>query len=53
MTTAHAGMGVSSKDFDALAEDLTTTLVKFKVPRKERDELMGILGPMKTDIVTK
>lgn len=53
MKTAHAGMGVSSKDFDALAEDLTKTLVKFKVPKKEQDELMGILGSMKTDIVMK
>ena len=53
MKTAHAGMGVGGKDFDALVEDLAKTLNKFKVPEKEQGELVAILGPMKTDIVTK
>ena len=43
---------ISEADFNALAEDLTRTLDKFKVPEKERGELMAILGPMKADIVT-
>ncbi len=53
MKTAHAGMGVGGADFDALVEDLAKTLNKFKVPAKEQGELVAILGPMKTDIVTK
>ena len=53
MKTAHAGMGVGGADFDALVEDLAKTLNKFKVPAKEQGELGAILGPMKTDIVTK
>lgn len=53
MKTAHAGMGVSDADFTALVEDLVATLDKFKVPEKEKGELLGALGPMKKDIVTK
>ncbi len=53
MKSTHAGMGVSSSDFDALVGDLVTTLNKFKVPKKEKNELLGALGPMKGDIVEK
>jgi len=53
MKTAHAGMGVTDTDFDALVGDLVATLDKFKVPEKEKSELLGALGPMKKDIVSK
>jgi hemoglobin len=53
MKTAHAGMGVSTSDFGALVEDLVAALDKFKVPEKEKNELLGLLGPMKSDIVEK
>jgi hemoglobin len=53
MKTAHAGMGVTNADFDALVEDLVATLDKFKVPQKEKGELLAVLGPMRKDIVTK
>ena len=53
MKDAHRGMGVSDADFNALVEDLIKTLNKFKVPAKEQGELLGILGPMKGDIVEK
>ena len=39
MKTAHAGMGVTNADFDALVGDLVKTLDKFKVPEKEKGEL--------------
>ena len=51
--SAHAGMGVSSADFGALVEDLVGALDKFKVGEKEKGELLGALGPMQSDIVTK
>ena len=51
MKTAHAGMGVTNADFDALVGDLVKTLDKFKVPDKEKGELLGILGPMRPSIV--
>ena len=53
MKTAHAGMGVGGKDFDALVEDLGKSLVKFHVKKKEQKELVAILAPLKKDIVEK
>jgi hemoglobin len=51
MKTAHRGMNLSDAEFDALVEDLVKTLDKFKVPAKEKGELLGALGPMRKDIV--
>jgi hemoglobin len=51
MKEAHAGMGVTKGEFDALVEDLVKTLQEFKVPGGEQSELLAILGPLKSDIV--
>ncbi len=51
MGDAHHGMGVTTGEFNALVEDLVATLNGFTVPQAEQDELLGILGPLKTDIV--
>lgn len=53
MKATHAGMGVTSDDFNALVGDLVATLNKFKVPEREKNELLGALGPMKGDIIEK
>jgi len=53
MKTAHAGMGIADKDFGALVEDLTAALDKFNVGAAEKNDLLGALGPMKKEIVTK
>jgi len=53
MKEAHEGMGVSTADFNALVEDLVKALDKHKVGEKEKNELLSVLGPMKTDIVEK
>ena len=53
MKTAHMGMGVADAHFAALVEDLVKSLDKFKVPEREKNELLGVLGPMKTDIVMR
>ena len=53
MKSAHMGMGVSGADFDALVEDLVWALDKLKVGKTEKTELLGALGPMKSDIVEK
>ena len=53
MVSAHAGMGVRSRHFTALVQDLGKTLKKFKVPPREQTELAAILAPMKRDIVTR
>lgn len=53
MKTTHMGMGITDADFNALVEDLVMTLDKFKVPEKEKGELLAVLGPMRKDIVEK
>ena len=53
MKTAHKGMGITDADFNALVEDLVKTLNKFNVPAKEQGELLGVLGPMKPQIVNQ
>jgi hemoglobin len=53
MKSAHAGMGITSADFNALVEDLVGALDHFKVGMQEKNDLLGALGPMKSDIVTK
>ena len=53
MKAVHKGMGVTGAAFDALVGDLVATLDKFKVGEREKKDLLGALGPMKTDIVEK
>ena len=51
MKDAHIGMKITEADFNALVEDLTKSLDKFKVAEREKNELLGALGGMKGDIV--
>lgn len=43
--------GVTAGEFDALVEDLVAKLEEFDVPRAEQEELLGLLGPMRDEIV--
>jgi hemoglobin len=52
MEEAHAGLGISVADFNALVEDLVMSLDEFKVPEAEKTELLDALGPMQSQIVT-
>ena len=52
MKTSHLGMKIKESDFNALVEDLIASLDKFKVPEKEKNELLAPLAAMKGDIVT-
>lgn len=51
MKTAHANMKIEKKHFQGLVNALVAALDKFKVPQKEKDELLAALGPMEADIV--
>jgi hemoglobin len=51
MASAHAGMDLVDDEFTALVEDLVAALEKFKVPAREKGELLGALGPLKPQIV--
>jgi hemoglobin len=51
MRTVHTGMKITEDDFNALVGDLVKALDKFKVPEKEKTELLTALAAMKGDIV--
>ncbi|RMH37168.1 MAG: group 1 truncated hemoglobin [Nitrospirae bacterium] len=51
MKTAHAGMGITNAEFDALVEDLVAALNTHQVPQHEQQELLALLAPMRKDIV--
>ena len=51
MRTTHDGMQVTAGEFDALVADLVATLDGFHVPDAEKNELLGALAPMRSDIV--
>ena len=51
MPKAHKNMKVTAGEFDALVGDLVASLDHFNVPAAEKTELLGILGPLKSQIV--
>ena len=53
MRSAHAGMGIKNSDFNALVQDIGKALKAFKVPARERRELVMLLAPARKDIVTR
>jgi hemoglobin len=53
MKSAHAGMGVRNRHFNALVQDVGKALSKFKVPAREQKELVAALAGTRRDIVTR
>jgi hemoglobin len=51
MKSAHAGMGISQAEFDAVVDDLVQTLSTYEVPEREKSELLALLAPLRDDIV--
>jgi hemoglobin len=51
MKETHKGLAITEDEFNYVVDDLIKTLDKYKVPEKEKQELLAILGPMKPDIV--
>ena len=51
MKTAHQGMGISEADWNTAATHLSATLDKFKVPAKEKSEVLAAISSLKPDIV--
>jgi hemoglobin len=52
MKASHEGLNITAADWDAAVKHLVATLDKFKVPEKERKELLGAVSGMRGDIVT-
>jgi hemoglobin len=53
MKTVHKGLGITESDWTLAVKHLIDTLDKFKVPQKEKDELVAIVASTKKDIVEK
>jgi len=53
MKSSHRGMQITDVEFDALVDDLVLALDKFNVPVAEKAALLGVLAPMRGDIVEK
>ena len=51
MKTVHKGMKITNEEFDITVQELVATLKALKVPKQEQDEILSVLGPMRTDIV--
>jgi hemoglobin len=51
MKTTHKGMSITEAEWNATVENLSKALDKNKVDPKDKSELLGLLGPMKADIV--
>ena len=53
MKTAHKGLGITAAEWDQAVKHLVATLDQFKVPAREKDELLKIAGSLRADIVDK
>ena len=53
MKTVHTGLGITKAEWDVSVKHLIATLDKFKVPAKEKGEVLGAVGGLEKDIVEK
>ena len=53
MKTSHKGLGIDEADWKEGVDALVATLEKFKVPEKEKGEVLAAVGGLKKDIVEK
>ena len=53
MKTSHAGLGITNAEWDAAAKHLVASLDKFKVPEKEKSEILSFVTSVKKDIVER
>ncbi len=52
MKTSHTGLGITEQQWQASVNHLVATLAKFKVPGKEKQEVLTAISGLKKDIVT-
>lgn len=50
MADAHHGMGVKREHFNALVEDLQTSMTRFKIPFRDQNKLLAVFAPMYRDV---
>ena len=53
MKVSHTGIGITEADWSAFIKHLTATLDKFKVPEREKNDVLAFVASVKRDIVEK
>lgn len=53
MKLVHTGLGITRAEWNASVKHLVATLNKFKVPEREKGEVLAAVGPLEKDIVEK
>lgn len=53
MRDSHEGLNISEDDWKAAVDHLVASLDKFKVGKREKDDLLGAISKFKPDIVEK
>ena len=53
MRDSHAHLNITEKEWGVMAAEFKKSLVKFKVPEAEQNELFEVVGKTKPDIVSK
>jgi len=51
MKAAHAGLGLTEADFNALVENLVDAMTERGVPLGAQNDLLAILAPMRGDVI--
>lgn len=51
MEEAHSGMNLTDKDFDIFVEDLIAAMTEVKVSPELQQEVLGLFGPMRPQVV--
>lgn len=51
MKTVHTGLGITESDWEIATKALAAALDKYKVPKREKDEVLAFVGGLKKDIV--
>lgn len=53
MKVGHAGLGITQGEWDGAMKHLASALDKFRIPQKEKDELLALISGLKADIVER
>ncbi|MET0230346.1 MAG: group 1 truncated hemoglobin [Rhodanobacteraceae bacterium] len=51
MEESHSGLNITDADFDAFVEDLVRAMHKERVPKNLQKQLLGLLAPMRPEVV--
>lgn len=51
MEEAHSGMNLSDEDFDAFVEDLVAAMDEVALAASTQQQVLGLFGPMRPEIV--